>query len=140
MNSSPRPRGSKCRAARRDHTNRSHEIRGHHRKRLVVRHPCKRLDTGPMIRAMGESWQRRIDRAAYLAEAGEAARPLLLAYSQLLGLQRDCYERMRRSADRLTGSLDRDLPALRVCVAPMLAALATEGPPPVADEARRLLD
>jgi FdhE protein len=89
---------------------------------------------------MGESWQRRIDRAVYLAEADEAARPLLLAYSRLLGLQRDCYETMRRSVDRLTGSLDRDLPALRACVAPMLAALAAVGPPPVAGEARRLLD
>jgi len=89
---------------------------------------------------MRESWQRRIDRAAHLAEAGEAGRPLLVAYGRLLGLQRDCYETLRRSGERLTGSLDRDLPAVRACVAPMLAAVATIGPPPVVDEARRMLD
>jgi FdhE protein len=89
---------------------------------------------------MAESWQRRIDRAAHLAEQDEAARPLLLAYGELLALQRDCYETMHRSADSLTGSLDRDLPAVRSCASPMLAALAAAGPARLADEARRMLD
>ena len=93
-----------------------------------------------MIPPMGESWQRRIDRAVYLAEAVEASRPLLLVYSQLLGLQRDCYETIRRSANRLTGSLDLDLPVLRTAVAPMLSGLAAVAPPPVAEEIRRVLD
>jgi hypothetical protein len=89
---------------------------------------------------MRESWQQRIDRAVCLAEEDDGARPLLLAYSRLLGLQRDCYETLRRGAHRLTGSLDRDLPAVRAAIAPMLAAVATMEPPPPAEEARRLLD
>jgi hypothetical protein len=89
---------------------------------------------------MRDAWQQRIDRAAQLAERDDAARPLLLAYGQLLRLQRDCYEMLRRGADRLTGSLDRDLPALRTCVAPMLEGIATLGPPRLSSEARLLLD
>jgi FdhE protein len=88
---------------------------------------------------MRESWQQRIDRAAHLAATDEAARPLLTAYGDLLGLQRDCYEALRRSGDRLTGSLDRDLPAVRACAGPMLRTVARIGPPPVAEEARRVL-
>jgi hypothetical protein len=93
-----------------------------------------------MIGRMRDSWQRRIDRAAHLAERDETGRPLLLVYGRLLGLQRDCYEMLRQRADRLTGSLDRDLPAVRPCVAPMLSAVATIGPPRLADEAGRILD
>jgi formate dehydrogenase accessory protein FdhE len=89
---------------------------------------------------VGESWQRRIDRAAALADAHAAGRPLLVAYGELLRLQRDCDETLRRTGDRVTGSLERDLPALRVCVRPMLDAVATIGPPPVAEAARRILD
>jgi len=89
---------------------------------------------------MRDSWQRRIDRAAHLAERDETARPLLLVYGRLLGIQRDCYEMLRQRADRLTGSLDCDLPQVRPCVAPMLSAVAAIGPPPLADEARRILD
>jgi hypothetical protein len=89
---------------------------------------------------MRDLWQRRIDRAAHLAERDETARPLLLVYGRLLGIQRDCYEMLRQRADRLTGSLDRDLPAVRPCVAPMLSAVAAIGPTRLADEARRILD
>jgi hypothetical protein len=88
---------------------------------------------------MRDSWQRRIDRAAYLAERDETARPLLLVYGRLLGIQRDCYEMLRKRADRLTGSLDRDLPEMRPCVEPMLSAVAAIGPPRLADEASRIL-
>ena len=89
---------------------------------------------------MRDAWQRRIDRAAQLAERDQTARPLLLAYGRLLGIQRECHEMLRRHADRLTGSLDCDLPAVRPCVAPMLSAVAAIGPPRLADEAGRLLD
>ena len=89
---------------------------------------------------MRDSWQRRIDRAAELAERDEAARPLLLVYARLLALQRDCYEMLGRRVDRLTGSLECDLPAVRPCVAPMLAAVVTIGPPRLAEEARAILD
>jgi len=89
---------------------------------------------------MRDSWQRRIDRAGHLAERDPAARPLLVVYSRLLSLQRDSYEMFRRRADRLTGSLDRDLSAVRPCVAPMLTVVAEIGPPRLADEAGRILD
>jgi FdhE protein len=89
---------------------------------------------------MRDSWQQRIDRAAHLAERDAAARPLLQAYGRLLGLQRECYETLRQRADRLTGSLDRDLAALRPCVSPILSAVAAMGPPPLAAEASRILD
>jgi FdhE protein len=89
---------------------------------------------------MRDSWQQRIDRAAHLAERDAAARPLLQAYGRLLGLQRDCYETLRQRADRLTGSLDRDLAAVRPSIAPMLSAVTTLGPPMLAEEAGRILD
>jgi formate dehydrogenase accessory protein FdhE len=89
---------------------------------------------------MCESWQRRIDRAADLAQAAPAGRALLVAYRDLLRLQRDCYEALGRSHERVTGSLDRDLSVLRVCVAPMLQAVAAIGPPALAQEARQILD
>ena len=88
---------------------------------------------------MPDSWERRIDRAEHLAGRDEPARPLLVAYRQLLILQRDCDRTLRQHADRLTGSLDRDLAAVRPCLAPMLAAVADSGPPPLAEEAHRLL-
>lgn len=89
---------------------------------------------------MRDSWERRIDRAAYLAERDEAARPLLLMYGRLLGLQRDCYETLRRRPDRLTGSLERDLPAVQACALPLLTAVASIGPPRLAEEATTLLE
>jgi hypothetical protein len=89
---------------------------------------------------MRDSWQRRIDRAAHLAEQDAAARPLLQVYGRLLGLQRDCYEALRRRADRLTGSLESDIAAVRSCVAPMLSAVTTIGPPRLVEEAGRILD
>ena len=89
---------------------------------------------------MRDSWEHRIDRAAQLAGQDESARPLLQLYGRLLGLQRDCYATLRQHADRLTGSLDRDLAAVRPSVAPMLSAVKTIGPPPLAEEAARILD
>jgi formate dehydrogenase accessory protein FdhE len=88
---------------------------------------------------MRDSWQQRIDRAAHFAERDAAARPLMQAYGRLLGLQRDCYEILRQLTERLTGSLNRDLAAVRPCIAPMLSAIATNGPPPLAEEASRIL-
>lgn len=88
---------------------------------------------------MRESWQRRIDRAFSLADADDAGRPLLMAYGELLRLQRDCDETLSRTGNRVTGSLEHDLPVLRVCVRPMLESVATIGPAPVAEEARRIL-
>jgi FdhE protein len=89
---------------------------------------------------MRESWQQRIDRASDLADRDAAARPLLEMYGRLLGLQRDCDEKLRLGADRLSGSLERDLASVRPCIAPLLSALTSIGPPRLAEEAGRLLD
>lgn len=89
--------------------------------------------------SMRDSWQRRIDRATELANADEGAGSLLAAYVRLLHLQHDCDQTLRRDVHGLTGSLDRDLPAVRRCVAPMLRSVAATGPPTLAEEAQRLL-
>jgi formate dehydrogenase accessory protein FdhE len=89
---------------------------------------------------MRDEWERRINRAERLAAQYELAGPLMLVYSRLLGLQRDCDEILRRRAEHLTGSLDRDLPALRPCIVPTLRAVMAIGPVRLVDEARRTLD
>jgi hypothetical protein len=88
---------------------------------------------------MRESWERRINRAALLAEHGGAIQPLMLAYAHVLGLQRDCHAALQPVASRLSGLLERDLAVLRPCVPAMLTAIADAGPPPLIDDARRLL-
>jgi FdhE protein len=89
---------------------------------------------------MRESWQQRIDRACDLAERDEAARPLLEVYGRLLGLQRDCDETLRLRADRLSGTLESDLALMRPCIAPLLSALTSIGPPQLAEQAGRMLE
>jgi FdhE protein len=91
-----------------------------------------------MISAVPESWDIRIERAARLATQDEAARPLLLFYRQLLGVQRDCSNRLKR-CEHLSGSLERDLGVVRGCVPPILGAIAAIGPAPLAEEARQML-
>jgi len=89
---------------------------------------------------MRDSWQRRIDRAADLADHDEAARPLLDVYRRLLDIQRSCYESLERRGRHLTGSLDQDLNAFRPCIVPMLRAVTTIGPTRLTEEAGRILD
>jgi FdhE protein len=85
-------------------------------------------------------WQRRIDRATELAAQDEAIRPLLVFYAQLLGLQRDAYDALRRHDAGLSGSLARDLGIVRRSATPMLTGLAALAPPLLADDARQMLD
>ncbi len=61
------------------------------------------------------SWQKRIDRAAALAKADERVAPLLTQYAAILEAQRTCYDTLIAGSERLTGSLDRDLPDVRAC-------------------------
>jgi FdhE protein len=89
---------------------------------------------------MRDSWQKGIDRALELAARDQAARPLLEAYAGLLVLQRDCYTSLRAHPERLSGSLERDLPSVRTCVPRILNEIAGMGPPPLAEDARRLID
>src|SRR4051794_32301475 len=96
--------------------------------------------TAPMIAKMRETWQRRIDRAVHLSGEHEVTRSLLRTYGALLGLQRDCYEGLKRSPHRLTGSVDHDLPVLRPCARSMLRGVVTLGSSLLADDARRIID
>ncbi len=59
-----------------------------------------------------DSWQRRIDRAHALAQTDARLEALLTQYAGILGAQRTCYETLLAARDRLTGSLDRDLPVI----------------------------
>jgi FdhE protein len=60
-----------------------------------------------------DSWQRRIDRATTLANADGETKALLTQYAQILRVQQTCFDALAASGDSLTGSLSRDLAALR---------------------------
>jgi FdhE protein len=92
-----------------------------------------------MILAAAGSYERRIDRALALAKDDEASRQLLLTYSTLLRLQRDCFDALHRSAGQLSGAFEGDRSFVRESVPPVLRAMASTGPPDVAEEAARIL-
>jgi hypothetical protein len=75
------------------------------------------------------SWQKRIDRAAALAKADERVEPLLTQYAAILTAQWTCYEALIGRGERLTGSLERDLPRLRPRAAALFEAIAGVAPP-----------
>lgn len=100
-----------------------------------------RLGRPPVYaRIVRDSWRARIDRSQELAEADPAARSLLRSYAGLLGVQRDCAERLDKMPGTLTGSLDHDLEFVQPCVPAVLSALDAVAPPDLAADARRLLD
>jgi len=90
-----------------------------------------------MISGVRDSWGRSIQRADQLAAEHDATRPLLVFYGQLLGLQRDGYDTLRKA--QLTGSLERDLDVVRPCASTMLNAVSAIGPPLVADEIKEIV-
>jgi FdhE protein len=92
-----------------------------------------------VISAVNGSWERRIDRAFALAEDDETARPLLLAYGRLLGLQRNSFDALHESAAQLAGDLAHDVSTVRKSIPHVLRVMASDGPPLVAEEASRLL-
>jgi len=91
-----------------------------------------------MISGVTDSWDRWIERAERLAAEHESTRPLLTFYGQLLGLQRDGYAVLRQA--RLSGSLERDLEAVRPCASKILNAVTTIGPPLLAEEIKEIVD
>jgi formate dehydrogenase maturation protein FdhE len=74
------------------------------------------------------SWQRRIARATELARADRHAEALLTQYAAILTAQAACYDALVVRGERLTGSLERDLPELRTPAADVFAAIATVAP------------
>jgi FdhE protein len=92
-----------------------------------------------MILAAAGSYRRRIDRALALANDDEAGGQLLLTYSSLLRLQRDCFDALHRLAGQLSGAFERDRSFVRQSVPPVLRAMALNGPPGVAEEAAQIL-
>jgi formate dehydrogenase maturation protein FdhE len=71
---------------------------------------------------MADVWQRRIDRAHALAKADVRGGGLLTQYAGILEAQRTCYHTLIAGGERLTGSLERDLPDLRAGAARSFSA------------------
>ena len=90
-----------------------------------------------MIGGVRDSWNRSVQRAEQLAAEHEATRPLLVFYAQLLGLQRESYDTLRNV--HLSGSLERDLKAVRPCASKILNAVSAIGPPLIAEEITELV-
>jgi formate dehydrogenase accessory protein FdhE len=90
---------------------------------------------------MRETWQRRVQRAEALSVPGTASIELVTFYAALLRAQRDLYDHLSGLADwRPSGSLERDLPALKSQFPILLSRIATAAPEALANEARELLE
>jgi FdhE protein len=89
---------------------------------------------------MKNSWDQLIKRADTLAVAQPDARELLLFYGKLLRAQKDIYDGLRAIGDWLpSGNLERDLPTVRPLISPLLKAVISNGPEPLAAHAKVLL-
>jgi formate dehydrogenase maturation protein FdhE len=88
---------------------------------------------------VAETWQLRIDRARELARADETTGSLLSFYADLLTAQARAFASLRDRLGRTpTGSLERDLLAVRDTLPLLLRTVATTGPQPLVAEARSL--
>jgi FdhE protein len=94
---------------------------------------------------MRDSWQQRTDRATTLANADPETNALLTQYAGILRVQRMCFDAFVADEDGLTGSLDRDLPAISPSAGRAFRAVREFLPPqvvadaPDADDVRPLL-
>jgi FdhE protein len=82
---------------------------------------------------MPDSWQRRIDRANTLARTEAPSKALLTQYAAILAAQRTCYDALVADGERLTGSLDRDLPDVRKSAARAFSTVRGFLPAGIAD-------
>jgi FdhE protein len=90
---------------------------------------------------MTDNWARRIRRADELASSNDDSATLLRFYVKLLRVQEEIYDALGAPASSpVSGSLDRDLPALRPHLPKLLQLAASSGPDPLASESRRLRD
>jgi FdhE protein len=86
-----------------------------------------------------ESWNTRVRRAELLAGNADAATELLTFYAKLLQSQKEVDEFLRSRRDWLpSGSLAEDLSVLEECFPLVLDTVESNGPPPLAQEARNL--
>ena len=88
---------------------------------------------------MKDSWSQRVARARQLAQGDGPSAALLSSYADLLALQHASFESLKECGPP-SGSLERDLPAVREQVPPLLHAIAEKGPERLAMEATALLE
>jgi formate dehydrogenase maturation protein FdhE len=89
---------------------------------------------------MRDSWDRRIRRANTLLKQPTPAKDLLVFYGQVLSAQKAIYDSLRgRAAWQPSGSLDRDLPAIRTTVPLLTGPVIDYGPAPLAEVGKALL-
>jgi FdhE protein len=87
-----------------------------------------------------ESWDSRVRRAEELAGNADAANELLTFYAKLLHAQKEVDEFLRSRRSWLpSGSLGDDLPVLEECLPMVLRTVESNGPEPLAEEARNLM-
>ncbi|HET8676895.1 MAG TPA: formate dehydrogenase accessory protein FdhE [Blastocatellia bacterium] len=90
---------------------------------------------------MKESWDSYIQRAEELASERSEARELLAFYGKLLGAQKQLYEYLRSRKGWLpSGRLEQDLAVVQPAMRNLLGTVRLNGPAPLADEARRLIE
>jgi formate dehydrogenase accessory protein FdhE len=90
---------------------------------------------------MRETWHRRVLRAEALVVPGTPSVELVTFYAALLRAQRGVYDRLSGLADwQPSGSLERDLPALKTTLATVLIAVANAAPESLANDATLLLE
>ena len=90
--------------------------------------------------ATSESWNTRIQRAEELARRSDPTKEILTFYAKLLQSQKEVDEFLRSRRGWLpSGSLAEDLPVLRECLPAVLRSVESNGPTPLAEEARSLI-
>ena len=88
-----------------------------------------------------ESWDARIRRAEELTSRADATREILSFYAKLLQSQKEVDEFLRSRRGWLpSGALVEDLPVVRECLPLVLSTVESNGPAPLVEEARTLIN
>lgn len=88
--------------------------------------------------ATGKAWERRIRRAEQLAAGQGPAASLLTFYARVLRSQKALYDELPGTGG-LSGALARDAATVSGAALALVRDVAEHGPPPLAEEARRLI-
>ena len=90
---------------------------------------------------MKDFWKRQIERADDLASQPGGSTELLKFYGQLLRAQKEIYDRLNTDRDSIPNvDLQTDLPRIQANLPSLLETVALHGPPPLASEAKVLLN